>query len=220
MKRLYITDFDGTITKTDTCDIMVEKFASPGWEESIRRWEKGELTTMESALEIFKGFQVTPDDLSRFLSFIPIDETFPDFVDYTRQNGDPLYVVSDGFDLNIRTILEKNGLKDLPVYCNTLLWDKNGWKIETPYYSPVCDKCGTCKKNIVKQLRQETGADQVIYIGDGISDTCGCQEADLIFAKKHLLSYCREHHIPVIAFERFADIKNHLLNNSQHDNIR
>jgi 2-hydroxy-3-keto-5-methylthiopentenyl-1-phosphate phosphatase len=56
----------------------------------------------------------------------------------------------------------------------------------------------------MKEL-QKTGC-QSVYIGDGYSDTCPAQQADIVFAKSSLLKFCRKHGISAIAFENFSDI--------------
>lgn len=49
--------------------------------------------------------------------------------------------------------------------------------------------------------------DQVIvYIGDGISDRCPVQYADIVFAKDSLVSYCETHNITFHRFNDFSDV--------------
>ena len=73
-----------------------------------------------------------------------------DFVNYVKSRQEKLYILSDGFDFNIKTILEKNGLNHLEFYTNHLLISKNEqFDIETPHAS-TCDRCGTCKKHLFK----------------------------------------------------------------------
>ncbi len=47
---------------------------------------------------------------------------------------------------------------------------------------------------------------EVVYIGDGYSDTCPAAKADLVFAKDVLYEYCREQGIPAVPFNSFQDI--------------
>ncbi|MBZ4653092.1 MAG: 2,3-diketo-5-methylthio-phosphopentanephosphat [Peptococcaceae bacterium] len=204
MKRVFFVDFDGTITLQDTCDAMTKAFAGEGWQESLHRWEKGELTTQGCAREIFRLFNVTKEELASFLATIPIDETFRDFVGYVENRGEKLFIVSDGYDFNLSIILGKAGLSHLPRFSNRLVIRDNQYDIDSPFQLTECDKCGTCKKELVSRLKEDT--EEVVYIGDGYSDMCGCQAADLIFAKGSLLNYCQKENLPVIPFSSFADI--------------
>lgn len=212
MKRVYFTDFDGTITKLDTTEAMVQAFAQEGWQESMRKWEQGELSTEESAREIFELFRVTREELAHFLENIPIDDTFKDFVTYIEKRQEKLYILSDGFDFNIALILQKAGLSRLQTYSNHIIINNNKYDLESPFASP-CGKCGTCKKTLVENLKESS--EEVIYIGDGYSDICGIQAADLIFAKDHLLQHCRTQGIPTQPFTSFADITHWLEKHSQ-----
>ena len=213
MQRLYFVDFDGTITKADTTNAMTKAFAADGWQDSLRRWAGGQLSTTACAREIFRRFAVGPSELAGFLQTIPIDCTFIDFVRYVEKRRESLYILSDGYDLNISLILEKAGLAYLPYYSNHLVYTAEGWDIETPYLS-ACGKCGTCKKSILRSLKNDFMTDltapisspEIVYIGDGLSDKCGCQEADIVFAKNHLLAYCQRQNIPCVPFSTFADV--------------
>jgi len=210
MKRIYFTDFDGTITKKDTTDALVKAFARNGWQEILQQWENGSLSTEQCARLIFARLKVSPDEAERFLRTIPFDETFRDFVAYVEARKEKIYILSDGFDFNIQTVMQKAGITHLPTYVNHLLIKDNHTYDLTCPYSSACGKCGTCKKTLVEKLKKEAAPAQAVYIGDGISDRCGCQAADLIFAKGRLLQYCLEKQIPALPFRTFYDIKNHL----------
>ena len=43
---------------------------------------------------------------------------------------------------------------------------------------------------------------ELVYVGDGYSDRCAAESADLVFARRGLASYLEERGVP---FERFED---------------
>jgi 2-hydroxy-3-keto-5-methylthiopentenyl-1-phosphate phosphatase len=45
-----------------------------------------------------------------------------------------------------------------------------------------------------------------VFIGDGFSDACVVNYADIVFAKKSLASYCWKNNITYSEFQSFADI--------------
>jgi 2-hydroxy-3-keto-5-methylthiopentenyl-1-phosphate phosphatase len=47
----------------------------------------------------------------------------------------------------------------------------------------------------------------VIFIGDGLSDRFALERADLIFAKRQLLAFCREKGVSCHPFETFRDVE-------------
>ncbi len=215
MKNIYFIDFDGTISLVDTCYAMVARFAGPGWEDWENRWLKGEITTKECARGIFHLFHTTEKALTDFILSLDIDSSFPAFVHWCRGRGESLYILSDGYDLNIRLLLAKYGLDDLPYFANRLRYTDNRFSIETPYHNPQCGRCGTCKRTIIRRLTREGW--RTVYVGDGHSDKCAAREADVVFAKNSLLVYCGEQNIPCVPFQDFTHIMRYL---SPHPDCR
>ncbi len=204
MNRVFFVDFDGTISLEDTCFSMINRFCRPSWQELNDQWEQGELGTIECARRTFELFDVSEAELLHFFQNLPIDPSFKDFVDLVAQKGDKIYILSDGYDLNIETILKQNGLDYLPYYANHLRCYEGKFDIQSPYHNPECGKCGTCKKSLLEQLREDEA--QTIYVGDGTSDKCVVECADIIFAKKELLKYCHDSGLPAKGFNSFLDI--------------
>lgn len=202
MKRVFFTDFDGTITRKDTCEAMVEAFAADGWQEINEMWERKELSTEECANRTFQLFRADLGDIRRLVEGIEIDGTFKDFLNFCRERGYRVYVLSDGYAFNIEVVFKKYGI-DVPYFANRLIYD-NGFQIRCPYLNPECGNCGTCKKKLMEKLKE--GGEQVVYIGDGSSDTCPAAHADLVFAKEKLYRFCREKGIPALPFDSFGDI--------------
>jgi len=202
MKRVFFTDFDGTVTRTDTCAAMVEAFAADGWQEINEMWERKELSTEECANRTFQLFNACLEDVRKLVETVEIDGSFKDFLAFCRRRGYRVFVLSDGYDFNIEILFEKYGI-DVPYYANRMVYD-GGFRIECPYNSPDCGNCGTCKKRLMEELKEP--GEQVIYIGDGYSDTCPAAYADLVFGKGTLYKYCREKGIPVMPFDSFRDI--------------
>ena len=48
--------------------------------------------------------------------------------------------------------------------------------------------------------------DKVIYIGDGVSDFCVANKADILYAKSKLSDYCKNKGINYIPYETFKDV--------------
>jgi 2-hydroxy-3-keto-5-methylthiopentenyl-1-phosphate phosphatase len=198
-------DFDGTITTQDTLGRFLTEFAPPEWLELERRWINGEFGSKVCLTEQLRLIP-KPDaaTLNAFLNSIQIDPDFVEFYNFLKEKKVDFYVVSDGLDFFIKTILKKYSLNDIKFFSNVLMPD---FTSEFPNYNESCKRqAGTCKCGVIDKLidTQKT----LIYIGDGISDFCAAQRADIIFAKRTLLSYCRENNFRnVIEFKTFTDIK-------------
>ena len=75
-----------------------------------------------------------------------------------------------------------------------------------PNDSQKCkNNAGTCKCEVLSELRRIYN--KIIYIGDGVSDYCVADKADILFAKQRLLQYCRDRKINCIEYNDFDDIK-------------
>ena len=199
---VFFIDFDGTITKKDTCAAMVEAFAGDGWREINERWERKEISTEQCANMTFSLFQADISDLKRLMDTMEIDEFFKEFLGLCRKRDYGVYVLSDGYDFCIEAVLGKQGI-ELPYYANRMVYDES-FKIECSGINPDCGICGTCKTRLIKELKGE--GNLVVYIGDGYSDTCPVTMADVIFAKKDLYRYCRDNGISARYFDTFGDI--------------
>lgn len=210
MKKIFFLDFDGTITKKDTCDAMIEAFAGPEGAALTALWEKKEISTVECANRVFQLFQANLDDLAGFLDTIGIDEYFPRFLAYCETKGYPVYVLSDGYDFNIEFIFKKFGLS-LPYFANRMIYD-NGFQIACPHLNQACGRCGVCKRTLMERLKEPDA--QTVYVGDGASDFCPASHSDIVFAKGRLLGYCRAKGIAALPMEGFQDVLKELERNN------
>lgn len=181
---------------------MVAQFAREGWEEINRQWETGSLSTEECAQLTLDLMDVTPEQLDTFFADMKIDLSFLDFIDWARRWNYPISILSDGYDNYIEKILNRFGLQ-IPYYANHLDYGP-GWRIECLHRDKDCQKCGVCKKELMEDLAPP-GYTKV-YIGDGYSDLCPAEYADIVFAKASLARLCADKGISFYAYNDFDDI--------------
>jgi 2-hydroxy-3-keto-5-methylthiopentenyl-1-phosphate phosphatase len=201
------TDFDGTIAVNDIGDAMFERFGDvevcfksfqeyrSGIIDARDCWRRGFATMPPVSREMFTGFALQQ----------PADVHFTPFVEYCEKHFIPVTIVSDGFDAYIDPVLKREKLERLPRFTNTLQFHPDG-SVEPhfPYTDAECPRCANCKRN---HLLTRSGDDQVIvYIGDGISDRCPVQYADVVFAKNSLVVFCETQNITFHRFNDFADV--------------
>lgn len=211
MKPIIFCDFDGTITRQDTTDAILETFADPAWRRVEERWVAGEIGSRECLREQMSLVQATSEELARLVDSIPIDPFFRQFVEACVARGFPFYVVSDGFDWVIHRALqrmERAGQsleKKFRIAASSLVIHERFMITTFPHASVHCTHgCATCKPQIMQC--EGRGYSPVVFIGDGHSDRHAVRCADLIFAKKSLLTFCGENSIPHIPFEGFEDL--------------
>ena len=205
MRKLVFCDFDGTVALEDVGDRLFQALAYDSWREPVERWKRGEISSRE-CLEIeCSGVRASPEEIEDFLRSFELDPTFPSFVRHCRDEGIPLYILSDGLDFYIRYLLKRYGLEDVPFFSNRLRFSDGRLIPEFPYFVPSCGRCGNCKVAHIRRLRRE--GDLVVHVGDGLSDRFAAEEADVVFAKGELLEYCRSTDLPCRPFRDFRDVQ-------------
>lgn len=205
MKRAVLTDFDGTITRTDVAEELLQEFAPPEWWEIEELHRARRIGTRETMSRQFALVHAKEEALLRFVDGnVRIDETFRDFVAFCQAGRIRLEIVSEGLDFYLRFLLKKWGI-DVPARTNRTTFEGGRIVISYPYADPTCNLCGTCKLGRLFELRVE--GYRIAYVGDGTSDLCPAIEADLVFAKGDLAELCREEAIDFIPFEAFSDVR-------------
>jgi 2-hydroxy-3-keto-5-methylthiopentenyl-1-phosphate phosphatase len=64
------------------------------------------------------------------------------------------------------------------------------------------------KRNVLMANTNELEKEISVFIGDGVSDFCVSNYADIVFAKQKLASYCWKNNITYYEYKDFNDIKN------------
>ncbi|HEY5535379.1 MAG TPA: HAD-IB family phosphatase [Ignavibacteria bacterium] len=213
-KLKIFCDFDGTITKNDVWVNALGKFIEDEEQFSNLCYQFANLQItakqcLLKELELVKNFDFLK--FNKYLDDEKFDEYFLDFLEYCREKSFEIFVLSEGLDYYINYILKKENL-DLTVFSNklTIVSDLNGNILslgcEFPYSDEHCNWCGTSKRNILMSNTNDLYGDISVFIGDGISDSCIVNYADIIFAKKNLASYCWKNNITYFEFSDFNDV--------------
>jgi 2-hydroxy-3-keto-5-methylthiopentenyl-1-phosphate phosphatase len=201
-----LVDFDGTVCLHDVGVELLEAFGTdPARRGPLadvdRAFDAGQVGLRNVLVAEAATLSASDDGLVAFaLAHCPLDPTFAPFVAWLHREGVPLTVVSDGFGLHVRPMLEAAGLGHLPVITNE--WARGRLRFVAAH--PICVGCGTCKKQAVEKARVH-GA--VTFVGDGVSDRFGARYADLTFAKNELAEHCKEESIPFSSYENFDDVR-------------
>lgn len=207
-----ICDFDGTIAVRDVGHHFFGSFVPDValWEELLEKWKIGLISSKECLQQEIDWIDATVDDLDRFIEDEKLDPYFKDFVDFCNRRKYRFLILSDGLDYYIDSLLLNNGLGYLDFKANHLVLDDGKIAgIEFPWHDPIdCTLCGNCKRFHVEELKGK--GLYTIYIGNGYSDRCPAEYADLIFAKSDLLRHCEQKGIDCVKFDNFRDVEREL----------
>ncbi|MGH7197743.1 MAG: MtnX-like HAD-IB family phosphatase, partial [Candidatus Omnitrophota bacterium] len=207
----FFVDFDGTITQNDVVDMILERFASREWRDIEKLWVEGKIGSRECLSRQMQLVSASDEELKKLLSEVQADPYFVSFLRTAKELGVPVSVVSDGFERVIRDILlrelgeEPELLQSLPVYANRLIRNENRFEVVFPE-GPLCEHyCANCKPALIREERQD--GEQVIFVGDGLSDRFAALESNFTFAKKKLLDFCRKNRIQHREYTSFKEIE-------------
>lgn len=213
MVKVFV-DFDGTITKTDVGNAFFRTFAGRERYDAILREYKAENI---SARECFRrGItavgNLSKDEATAFVQTQEVDPSFAEFVRFCREREIELRIVSDGLDFYINQLLSANGIEGVQVFSNVVEFiadgTASGLRISFPYADAECTRCACCKRNIM--LTNAGESDLIVYIGEGYSDRCPAQYADVVFAKDALQTFCQEENISYYLYSSFGDVTERL----------
>lgn len=202
---IVFIDFDGTLAQNDVGDMLFKIFGNgPECEMLVQQWLHGEISSRECMEREADTARLTREQLDAFCDTQALTPGFIEFAKFCRQRNWPLLVLSDGLDYYIQRVLLRHEL-DLPVLANHLEFvPPDRIAVSFPYFAHSCGRCGNCKGYHIRHLPKP--GEKIVYIGDGYSDRCGAQEANLIFAKRDLAKWCEEKGMEYLQFEDFTQV--------------
>ncbi len=205
---LVFFDFDNTITPFDVLDDIIEKFSiNKNWVAFEQAWKRGDIGSQVCLKGQLHSVRITQKDLIRYLSKVKIDPHFSELFAMFRREGIKPVILSDNFTFIVNFILAHNGIKGAKVYANNLRFAKDRLLPSFPYVNRHCLRCAHCKKKNL--LKKEVQDKIIMYIGDGLSDACPAEYADIVFAKGNLLEHFRRKRRLCAAFNTLEDIYNY-----------
>jgi len=212
-RAVLFLDFDGTITRRDVVDVILETYADPKWLVYEAAWRAGRMGSRDCLHAQMSLVRVTRQQLNSLLDSIAVDEGLIDLFETCAAHKIPAHIISDGFDYCLDRILGRvlNGHRSLieSVRASHLEISTRPWRTQFPYFQKSCGHgCATCKPEVMRLLNP-TGA-PTIFAGDGLSDRYAVENADLVFAKNELATYCGANSIPHIEYENLTDVAAHL----------
>ena len=203
-KRIFLIDFDRTISNEDSTDVLLETH-NPEFKKDLRkRYKAGKVTIRQFIKEGLSSLNITKDEYIKTLQEkVTIDESFKNFV----QSGLEFRIVSAGSRLNVQGSLLGYGI-DLPdekIISNDLKFDGNKITVENLFLDK--EKIyGVDKKEAVEKFKKQ--GYEVIYVGDGPSDYRAMEVADFVLVRKgtRAVKFCSENGINFREFESFSEI--------------
>ena len=204
-QRTLVVDFDGTITQEDVLDEIARTFGDDEvYREVDEALDRNGITLHEV---LRREFEPVRAPLGEVLEWVHANASirpgFRELVELARARGWRVVVVSSGFRQLIEPMLERAGIQGLELVSNEVDPDPEGWRI-TFFDESRCEVCGeACKRTTVRSM---VDGGEVVYVGDGYSDRCAAEDADLVFARRGLAAYLAKRGVPFEPFDDFFQI--------------
>ncbi|MCM3718685.1 2-hydroxy-3-keto-5-methylthiopentenyl-1-phosphate phosphatase [Fictibacillus phosphorivorans] len=208
-QKIIFCDFDGTVTEKDNIVAIMEAFAPGGWQPIVNDILNEKVSIREGVGKLFS--RISSDKKDEIIEFVQtrskIREGFHEFIDFTKKENIPLYIVSGGIDFFVHPML-KDKVNPEQIICNHSDFSGEQIKITWPN---KCDQyckndCGCCKPSFIRKTDPQFSGFQKIVIGDSITDLQASKLADVVFARDYLIEKCKENQIPYTPFETFFDV--------------
>lgn len=198
MLRVFC-DFDGTITNRDSIVFLTERFGGGEAfrEETLLKIVSGEWSVFEAIEREMATVSVSWEEaLSVLRAEIQVDPHFGGFVDWCRDEGIPIAVLSSGMGPVVEAFV---GKYDVPIFAHAVKIESSGWRYRR---RPENDKAA-----LLGALCEQ---DEVVYIGDGTSDVSVIPLVDHLMAKegRFLAEHCRASGVKFVPFRDFSEIRN------------
>jgi len=214
-KPILFLDFDGTISRRDAVDAILETFADPKWLTFEAEWRAGRIGSRDCLRAQMALVRASRKQIDALLDEIGIDEGLVALLEMCAMQDIPAHIISDGFDYCIRRILSGASkrvaalLRGGRVCAGHLESRGHLWRTEFPFFRQTCGHgCATCKPALMRLLNKTNAP--AIFVGDGLSDRYAVESADLVFAKDGLASYCTAHSIEYTPYQNLGDVAAHL----------
>jgi 2,3-diketo-5-methylthio-1-phosphopentane phosphatase len=205
MTKLHVfSDFDGTITETDTLVFLATCLGGGArMVEAIGRLiGEGNLSLRDGIAAEMRSIRKPFVEAERLLrEEVRIDAGFAPLARWCGEKKIPLTVLSAGFHQIIDLFISRDEFPNLEILANHIQPNEEvGWQCR---FRDGTD-WGHDKASHLKEARRR--GEYVIFIGDGLSDHAAAEAADEVFAKHPLTDYCRQRRINCHEYQTFNEI--------------
>ena len=204
---VFVTDFDGTITKHDYYRLVLDRLTPPGTPDYWAEHLAGRITHFEA---LKRTYAAGEGGESALLALVDAMEPDPDLaaeVSALQAAGWRVVITSAGCSWYIDRILRGAGVPPVELHANPGHIEGGRLILDLPVDSPFfCAEVGIDKAAVVRSL-VSTGA-VVAFAGDGHPDLAPalCVPPGLRFARGTLADCLRERGEPFRPFSRWAEV--------------
>jgi 2,3-diketo-5-methylthio-1-phosphopentane phosphatase len=213
MRKIFVSDYDGTITNKDIYALLAERYAPADTPDYFAQYVEGRLTHFEAMAAYFAFVPTDEQQLEELLDAAEADPDLGASAALLQRAGWELLVVSAGSSWYIERVLRRAGVT-ATVYSNPgRLETGRGLVLEkpdasSPYHSA---SVGIDKSAVVRHALH--AAETVAFAGDGPPDVQPALlvQPELRFARGFLADALRQRGDAFRPFSRWSEIARELM---------
>lgn len=210
-KRVFVSDFDGTMTDRDfyiMVDPLLPKDTPDFWQMHL----DGHITVFEVLQNLFASIRGDEKEVMEIARRGGLDPNLTSSMQQLKDAGWQVVVASIGSEWYISRLLAERGV-DVPIVANPgELTEDAGLRLTKPVGSPFYSEIAGVSKAAIVKAAQATGA-TVAYAGDSRPDFDAAMlvEPELRFARNSLAEILESDSIPYRRYDNWSHIAQQLL---------
>ena len=213
MRKIFVSDYDGTITKNDIYSLLAERYAPAETPDYFAQYMDGRITHFDAMAAYFVFMPTEEQQLEALLDASEADPDLSASAALLERAGWELVIVSAGCAWYVERVLRRAGVT-ATVYSNPGRLEKaRGLVLEkldtsSPYYSA---SDGVDKSAVVRHAMH--AAESVAFGGDGRTDVQPALlvRPELRFARGFLADTLRQRGEAFRPFSRWSEIVRELM---------
>ncbi|MEZ5102837.1 MAG: MtnX-like HAD-IB family phosphatase [Thermoleophilia bacterium] len=209
---VLVLDYDGTVAEDDMLDRVANHFGDPELFRALdAELDGGTMTLHEVIRREFEAVRAPREEVVAWtVEHTRLRPGLRELLALAREREWRLVVLSSGFHELIEPVLEAHGLAEVELVANHVSPGPDGWRASFRDEEP-CAVCGEpCKRATLAQVVGDADA-TVAYVGDGYSDRCAAEAADLRFARAALARWLEARGVAHSTYEDFFQVANTIL---------
>ncbi|MDA1216147.1 MAG: MtnX-like HAD-IB family phosphatase [Chloroflexi bacterium] len=218
-QMIILCDFDDTAAEQNVATLLMDRFtpldsfgAELDWQKMHQQFLTRDLTLKEYQEAAFSGLHLNRDQQTEYVRRqAKLRAGFKELAAFCLEHNIHLAINSYGLDFYVEALLIEHGLKHIPFYSAETAISPKGTTFSYRFSREGCEAWGNCKCRVVEGYQAQ--GHQVIYAGDGISDTCPAAKADFVFARSSLLEFCKNWNVEHQELTDFRDMVTYLQTN-------
>jgi 2-hydroxy-3-keto-5-methylthiopentenyl-1-phosphate phosphatase len=202
---IVFSDFDGTITLTETFVELIRYFCPTDLADDLMgQMYARSLTLRDGVTQLLESIE--SDQYFNIIEFSkdhPLRSGFLEFLDFLDARNVPCVVISGGVRIMVETVLADLKSRFAGIHAV----DLDG---SDEYFKVIPNDAGETELVAKVDVMKRYDFTESIAIGDSITDCNMAMAADLVFARDRLATYLDEQGKEYIPWNDFFDIRNYL----------